>query len=413
MTQPVPAPSSGGALAGLKVVDLTRVLGGPYCTMILADHGAHVIKVEPPQGDETRGWGPPFAEREDGTRDASYYLGVNRNKEAIALDLRLPAAREVLLRLLEDADVLVENYKTGTLERWGLGFEQTLSLRFPKLIHCRVSGFGADGPLGGLPGYDAVVQAMSGLMSVNGEPGSPGVRLATPIVDMSTGLYSAIGILLALQERQRSGRGQFVDMTLHDCAAAMLHPQAANYLLGGKRPLPMGNAHPNVAPYDRWTTANGDIFLAVGNDRQFRTLVQVLDRPHLAQDPRFATNADRMNHRDALREALGEVLAGVDGALLADQLLRAGVPAGMVKPIDVALASPHMLARGMVVDTGEVTSVGTPVKLSRTPAVMRRDPPRFAQDTHAVLQAHGYESAEIDALIRSGALCSVRSGMPD
>ena len=390
-----------GALAGLKVVDLSRVLGGPYCTMVLADHGADVIKVEPPQGDETRQWGPPFAERADGTHDASYYLGVNRNKRAIALDISVPAGRAVLMRLLEGADILVENFKTGSMEKWGIGYE-TLSARFPGLIHCRVSGFGAEGPLGGLPGYDAVVQAMSGLMSINGEAGRGGVRLATPMVDIATGMFSTIAILMALQERTRSGRGQFIDMTLYDCATALLHPQAANYLLSGKRPAPLGNAHPNVAPYDKWSTRHGDIFIAIGNDRQFRILVEELGHPELASDARFVTNADRLVNREILRVELDQAFAQADGHALATQLLRAGVPAGVVLPIDEALASEHVKVRGMVVQTGALSAVGTPIKFSRTPAQMRCAPPSFAQDNDAVLAEKGYSPAEIARLKDDG-----------
>jgi formyl-CoA transferase len=393
-----------GALAGLKVIDLSRVLGGPYCTMILADHGADVIKVEPPQADETRRWGPPFATRPDGSRDASYFLGVNRNKRSIALDISRPPGREVLLRLLDGADVLVENFKTGTMEKWGLGYSQTLAARFPGLVHCRVSGFGADGPLGGLPGYDAIVQAMSGLMSINGEVGGSGLRLATPIVDLATGLYSAIAVLMALQERSRSGRGQFIDMTLYDCATALLHPQAANYLLSGVRPVPLGNAHPNVAPYDKWTTRTGELFIAVGNDRQFRDLVQIVGEPQLADDPRFCSNADRMAHREALREVLTQAFARADGKELAHQLLRAGVPAGVVVPIDSALASEHAKARALVVQTGDVPSVGTPIKFSRSCAQMRCPPPVFAADGEAILRESGFSSAQIDDLAQAGVL---------
>jgi formyl-CoA transferase len=403
-TRPRPTVAGASALDGLRVIDLSRVLGGPYCTMILADHGADVIKVEPPQGDETRQWGPPFADRGDGTRDASYFLGVNRNKRAIALDLSLPAGREVLLRLLENADVLVENFKPGTMEKWGLGHEATLAPRFPQLVHCRVSGFGAEGPLGGLPGYDAVAQALCGLMSLNGEAGGAPLRLATPIIDMATGMYSAIAILMALQERARSRRGQFLDMTLHDCGMAMLHPQAANYLLSGKRPLPLGNAHPNVAPYDLWPTARGDIFLAIGNDRQFQTLVEMLGLPGLGSDPRFTTNARRLENRDALRGELAGALALVDARETSDRLLRAGVPAGVVQHVDEALASPHAQARNMVVETEGVRSVGTPIKFSRTPARMRRGPPRFHQDTDPVLREAGYSADEIAALRREGVL---------
>jgi len=405
-----PPADSPGALAGIKVLDLSRVLGGPYATMILADHGAEVIKVEPPQGDDTRQWGPPFAERADGSRDASYFLGVNRNKRALALDISTPAGRAVVLRLLADADVLVENFKTGTMERWGLGYAQDLEPRFARLIHCRVSGFGATGPLGGLPGYDAVVQAMSGLMSINGEADGGGVRLATPIVDLATGLYSTIAILMALQERARSGRGQFLDMTLYDCATALLHPHAANYLLNGRRPVPQGNAHPNIAPYDKWPTRNGDIFIAIGNERQFHILVQTLGQPALAGDPRFATNADRFVNRAALREALTAAFAQADGQALAEQLLRAGVPAGVVLPIDLALASAHASAREMVVHTGDIASVGTPIKFSRTPAQMRHAPPVFAQDGAALLRDQGFTAEEVAALLRDGVLIAGRGG---
>jgi formyl-CoA transferase len=225
---------------------------------------------------------------------------------------------------------------------------------------------------------------------------------------MGTGLYSAIAILMALQERARSGRGQFIDMTLYDCAVSLLHPQAANYLLGGKRPAALGNAHPNVAPYDKWDTRNGEIFIAVGNDRQFRTLAEVLGCPALAGDARFATNADRMAHREALRAELARIFAGADAQDLAERLLRSGVPAGVVQAVDQALASGHALARGMVVQTGTVRSVGTPIKFSRTPAQMRREPPRFAQDNDSVLREHGYTQAEIDRLRSLGVLRAER-----
>lgn len=240
-----------GALAGCKVIDLSRVLGGPYCTQILADHGADVLKIEPPGGDETRGWGPPFL-----GDTASYFVGVNRNKRGMTLDLSQAAGQELLRHLLADADVLVENFKPGTLEKWGLGYD-TLKERFPKLIHCRVSGFGADGPLGGLPGYDACAQAMCGLMSVNGEADGDATRVGLPVVDMVTGLNAAVAILLALNERARSGLGQFLDITLYDCALSLLHPHAPNYFYSGKTPGRSGNAHPNIAPYETLPTASG------------------------------------------------------------------------------------------------------------------------------------------------------------
>src|SRR5712671_1974601 len=255
-----------GALAGLKVIDLTRVLGGPYCTMVLSDHGAEVIKLEPPQGDETRDWGPPF----DDAGDASYFIGVNRNKESVGLDLSKPAGRQVLLRLLGDADVLVENFKPGSMKRWGLGYEEVLSKRYPRLIHCCVSG------------YDAVLQAMIGLMSINATETSGATRLGTPIVDIATGLFSAIAILMALHERDKSGKGQYCDMTLHDCGMALLHPHAANFLLSGKRPKATGNPHPNLAPYSKFQTRTCEIFVAAGNDPAFRKFCELLGMPEMA-----------------------------------------------------------------------------------------------------------------------------------
>jgi formyl-CoA transferase len=398
---------SPGALAGLKVIDLTRVLGGPYCTMILSDHGADVIKIEPPQGDEVRDWGPPFAEGPDGTRDASYFIGVNRNKRSLALDIGKPAGRDVLLRLLEDADVLVENFKPGSMEKWGIGYE-TLSARFPRLVHCRVSGFGADGPLGGLPGYDAILQAMTGLMSVNGDPSTGPLRLGTPIVDMGTGLYAAVGILMALFERAQSGLGQFLDMTLHDCGMALLHPQAANFFLNGRRPMPTGNPHPNLAPYEKYVTRTGEIFVAAGNNGQFRKLCALIGREELAADPRFATNADRLANRAALVTALQACFAEEDGHALTLRLLRAGLPAAPVLPVDEAMAAPHTAHREMVTELDGYRGLGTPIKLSRTPGGTRAAPPRFAQHAAEVLAAHGYAPDEIAALERDGVLFARR-----
>ncbi|CAB3864440.1 CaiB/BaiF CoA transferase family protein [Achromobacter mucicolens] len=363
---------NAGALAGCKVIDLSRVLGGPYCTQILADHGADVLKIEPPGGDETRGWGPPFL-----GETASYFVGVNRNKDGMTLDLSQPAGQELLRHLLADADVLVENFKPGTLEKWGLGYDD-LKQAFPALIHCRVSGFGSDGPLGGLPGYDACAQAMCGLMSVNGEANGEATRVGLPVVDMVTGLNAAVAILLALNERTRSGLGQFLDITLYDCALSLLHPHAPNYFYSGKVPQRSGNAHPNIAPYETLPTASGPIFLAVGNNRQFAMLARTLDAPALAEDPRYATNADRLRNRQALRDDLAALLTRHEAATLADQLLRAGVPAAAVQTVDQALAHPHTRHRGMVLEQGDYKGVGSPIKLSRTPATLRKLPPDLA-----------------------------------
>lgn len=369
MAQTLP---NAGALAGCKVIDLSRVLGGPYCTQILADHGADVLKIEPPGGDETRGWGPPFL-----GETASYFVGVNRNKDGMTLDLSQAAGQELLRHLLADADVLVENFKPGTLEKWGLGYDD-LKQAFPALIHCRVSGFGSDGPLGGLPGYDACAQAMCGLMSVNGEADGEATRVGLPVVDMVTGLNAAVAILLALNERTRSGLGQFLDITLYDCALSLLHPHAPNYFYSGKVPQRSGNAHPNIAPYETLPTASGPIFLAVGNNRQFAMLARTLDATALSEDPRYATNADRLRNRQALRDDLAALLARHEAATLADQLLRAGVPAAAVQTVDQALAHPHTRHRGMVLEQGDYKGVGSPIKLSRTPATLRKLPPDLA-----------------------------------
>jgi crotonobetainyl-CoA:carnitine CoA-transferase CaiB-like acyl-CoA transferase len=387
-----------GALTGLKVIDLTRVLGGPYCTQILGDHGADVIKVEPPTGDETRGWGPPF--KGDA---ASYYIGVNRNKRGIVLDLARPEGREVLLALLETADVLVENFKTGTLEKWGLGYETVLKPRFPRLIHARVSGFGADGPLGGYPGYDAIIQAMAGLMSINGEPQAAPLRIGVPVVDLGTGLYAAVGILMALAERQRSGRGQFVETSLYDSAISLLHPHAANWFLSGRPPQRTGNAHTNIAPYDVFPTRTKPIFVAVGNDRQFERFCAEIARPDLPQDARFRTNKDRLVNRDALRTELEAALASLDGEAVAERLLAQGVPCGPVRDIPDALSHPHTRHREMVVEgEGGYRGTGTPIKLSRTPAGLRHLPPALGGASREVLAEAGYSEAEIDKLIAEG-----------
>lgn len=358
-----------GALTGIRVVDLSRILGGPYCGQILGDHGADVLKVEPPQGDDTRTWGPPF---KDGV--ASYYMGLNRNKRLMRLDLTSEAGRAVLMALLAEADVLIENFKTGTLEKWGIGHE-ALAERFPRLIHCRVSGFGADGPLGGLPGYDAALQALNGIMSVNGEAGGAPLRVGLPVVDMVTGLNAALGVMLALQERQRSGRGQFVEAALYDSGLSLLHPHGANWFMDGREPQRSGNAHPNIYPYDSVATATEPIFLAVGNDRQFAILCRHLGAPALSADERFATAGARSVNRVALKAALESLLAAHDGAPLADALVKAGVPCAPVLSVSAALQHPHTAHRGMVVDLpGGYRGIASPIKLSRTPASYRFAP---------------------------------------
>jgi formyl-CoA transferase len=393
-----------GALDGLKVIDLSRVLGGPYCGQMLADHGADVIKIEPPQGDETRLWGPPF----DQEGISAYFAGINRNKRKVALDLAKPAGRDVLLRLLEGTDVLIENFKTGTMEKWGLGYD-TLSKKFPRLVHARISGFGADGPLGGFPGYDAMVQAAAGLVSVNGAPESGPVRIGVPVVDLSTGMNACIGIMMALYERVRSGQGQFVDATLYDSAIALHQPHAPNYFMSGQKPLLYGNSHGNLAPYANFPTKGRNIVVGAGNDTQFRKLAQMLGKPELADDPRFRTNKDRLAHKPELEAELRALTKDRDGEAFANELMQNGVPSGAVQEVPDVMEHPHTRHRGMVWEKDGYRNVGNPIKLSRTPAGVRSKPKTFGADTRAVLAEAGYAAGEIDDLVDRGiALTRIR-----
>ena len=387
-----------GALEGLKVIDLSRVLGGPYCAQMLADHGAAVIKVEPPQGDETRTWGPPF----DKEGISAYFAGINRNKRTIALDLSKPEGREVLLKLLAEADVLIDNFKTGTMEKWGIGYADTLSKKFPRLVHARVSGFGEDGPLGGFPGYDAMVQASAGLVSVNGSPESGPVRVGVPVVDLSTGMNACIGIMMALYERNRSGKGQFIDATLYDSAIALHQPHAPNYFTAGQKPKLVGNSHGSLVPYSNFPTKGRNIAIAAGNDGQFRKLAQMLGKPELAQDPRFKTNKDRVAHRLELEAELRELLKDRDADSFSIELMKGGVPSGAVLEVPDVMEHPHTKHRGMVWEKDGYRNVGNPVKLSRTPAGVHSKPKKFGSDTKAVLAEAGYSATEIDNLIASG-----------
>lgn len=363
-----PATVGAGALQGVKVLDLSRILGGPFCGQILGDHGADVLKVEPPQGDDTRTWGPPFR---DGV--ASYYFGLNRNKRLQFLDLSVPEGQQRVRALMAEADVVVENFKVGTMEKWGIGYEQ-MRKELPHLIWCRVTGFGADGPLGSLPGYDAAIQAMAGIMSINGEVDGDPLRVGLPVVDMVTGLNATIGVLLALHERGRSGQGQLVDASLYDSGLSLLHPHAANWFMGRKVPQRSGNAHPNIYPYDVLSTGGAPIFLAVGNDRQFRLLCSHVGQEGLAQDERFATAGQRSVHRTELKPLLQQAFAPLDGVKLADELMAIGVPAAPVLDVAQALEHPHTAHREMVVTMGQYQGLGAPVKLSRTPASYRFAP---------------------------------------
>lgn len=383
------------ALNGIKVLDLTRVLGGPYATQILADHGAEVIKVESKIGDEVRGWGPPFI-----NDMASYFINVNRNKKSIAIDLTKQEGKDLIIELLKSSDVLIENFKTGTMEKWGLGYEEVLKDQFPKLIHCRISGFGAEGPLGGAPGYDAIVQAMTGMMSINGQPNGGDVRIGAPVVDMGTGLYSTIGILMALQERHKSGLGQYIDMALYDSALSLMHPHNANYFLSGKPGKATGNSHPNIAPYDKFKTATNEIFMGIGNDAGFARLCKALKLDHLIDDKRFLTNGDRVENRLDLTKYLEDKLSNVDGNEFSEKLLSAGIPAGPVRNIEEALNHPQTAQREMTISKDDYKGVSSPIKFSRSKSVgLKHKPPFIGQHTKEILKDAGYKDEAIEEML--------------
>ncbi|MGN6458703.1 MAG: CaiB/BaiF CoA transferase family protein [Achromobacter mucicolens] len=367
-------PKSGRPpLSGIRIVDFSRVIAGPMCTQILSDMGAEVIKIENPDGgDDTRKGAGPRAGGE-----SHFFMTYNRGKKSVTLDFTKPDGQKIVRKLLEKADVVIQNFRPGVLKKYGLDYA-TLHQKYPKLIYLSISAYGQTGPLSDRPGYDPVLQAESGMMSVNGEANGEATRVGLPVVDMVTGLNAAVAILLALNERTRSGLGQFLDITLYDCALSLLHPHAPNYFYSGKVPQRSGNAHPNIAPYETLPTASGPIFLAVGNNRQFAMLTRTLDAPALSDDPRYATNADRLRNRQALRDDLAALLARHEAATLADQLLRAGVPAAAVQTVDQALAHPHTRHRGMVLEQGDYKGVGSPIKLSRTPATLRKLPPDLA-----------------------------------
>lgn len=391
------------SLSGKLIIDLTRVLGGPYCTQILGDHGAEVVKIEPPKGDETRDWGPPFHEE-----DSAYYIGVNRNKRSMGLDLTKPAGRDVLLQMLERADILIENYKPGTMEKWGLGFEEVLSKKFPRLIHCRVSGFGSDGPWGGFPGYDAIIQAMSGWFSINGEKGSPPTRLGLAGVDMGTGLYSAIAILLALAEREHSNKGQYLDMTLYDCAVSLMHPHIPNYNFSGKVPGPTGNAHPNISPYDTFRTKTVDVFIGAGNDGAFAKLCNALERAELIADPRFAKNIDRVENRESLKVELEASLIRIDGHEICEILANAGLAVGPIHDTQQVVDHPHTHHRQMTIEKDWYKMTGTPIKMSRTPGSLKRLPPKYGEHSHELLEEFGFSATEIEELLSQDVVLNKR-----
>jgi len=392
-------------LDGTLVLDFTRVLSGPYCTMQLADLGARVIKIEQPGlGDDTRRWGPPFVGGESG-----YFLSINRNKESVTLDLKHPEARRVLGPLIDRADVVVENFRPGTIERLGFGHERLLA-RNPRLVYCSISGFGQTGPRASEPGYDAVMQAEAGLMSITGPEDGPPYRLGVAIADMATGLYAAQGILAALIARARTGTGQFIDIAMFDSVAAMLTYQAGIFFCDGTVPRRLGNRHPSISPYDAFRAADGEFVLAVGNDEQFRRLCVVMGQPALADDPRFKTNEARVEHVGSLKEILDRFFAPMTRDELVRTLTAAGVPSGSVRSVAEVLEDPQVAARGMVVPlahatAGDIAVLGTPLKFSATAADVRTPPPLLGQHTDAILANDvGLSEEEIARLKAEGAI---------
>ena len=401
-----------GPLAGLRVLDLSRVLAAPWATQILGDLGAEVLKVERPgKGDDTRGWGPPFLQDGSARPDAAYYLCANRNKRSVAIDFARPEGAALVRRLAADADVLVENFRTGGLAKYGLDAPALLAAN-PRLIYCSVTGFGHTGPYAARGGYDFLIQGMSGLMSVTGRPeGEPGagpLKVGVPVSDLFTGLYATVAVLAALNHRNRSGEGQHIDCALLDSQVALLVNQAMNYLVGGEVPRRLGNAHPNVVPYRDFAASDDYVLVACGNDGQFRALCALLGRDDLAADPRFATNAGRLRERRVLEVELARAIAPWRAAELLAAMGKAGVPGGPINSIDQVLADPQVAAREMLRemrrdDGTEVRVIGFPARLSRSPASYRLAPPRLGQDTRAVLEAElGLGGAEIEALRTAG-----------
>ena len=384
-------------LDGITVLDLTRVLSGPYCTMLLADMGARVIKVEQPhKGDDTRAWGPPFLEGE-----SAYFLSINRNKESVTLDFKHREGRALLEHLLGRAAVLVENFRPGTLTRLGLDYE-TLSKDYPRLIYCSISGFGHTGPRWKQPGYDAIMQAEGGLMSITGTADGPPVRLGVAIVDIVSGMFAAYGIAMALLARERTGKGQEVDLAMLDATVALLTYQAGNFFASGKVPARLGNRHPSIVPYETFTASDGDFVLAVGNDDQWRTFCRVAG---LVDDGRFATNRQRVSGYDSLRPFVAERLKERPRQHWIDTLTAAGVPCGSVRTFDELFADPQIDAREMIAmvehaTIGPLKALGVPVKLSETPGAIRTPPPTLGQHTDAILGHDLGLSAEAIADLR-------------
>jgi len=395
----MPSAESQGALSGIRVLDLTRILAGPLCTMMLGDMGADVIKVEPPgAGDDTRSWGPPFAEGE-----SAYYLGVNRNKRSITLNMAVKSGQEVLAGLIRKSDVLVENFKVGTLEKWGFG-NDWLQANAPRVVRCSITGYGATGPKAGLPGYDFILQAESGLMGITGEPDGTPMKYGVAIVDICTGMLACNTVLAALNARHTTGRGQHVEVSLFDSGLAMLANVAANHLVSGRDAGRFGNGHPNIVPYTAYPTSDDMIAVAVGNDAQFVKFAAVLGHTEWASDAQFTRNQDRVMNRDKLDAMIKLELARDGAEVWIARLMAAGIPCGRINSVAQALAAPHAIARDMVTTVehptaGAVKMLGIPFRFSDTPASIRRAPPLLGQHTEAVLREElGFSDTRIAEL---------------
>jgi len=398
-----------GPLSHIKVLDLSRVLAGPWCTQILGDLGADVIKVENPAGgDDTRSWGPPFLKDEEGEdAEAAYYLCANRNKRSIAVNMRTPEGLEVLRDLAARSDVVIENYKTGGLKKYGLDYDSVAALN-ADVVYCSITGFGQTGPLADQPGYDFLIQAMGGLMSVTGE--DKPMKVGVPAVDLFTGVYAAGAIMAALIHRDRGGGGDYIDMALLDVQAAMLANQASNFFVSGRSPGRGGNAHPNIVPYQDFPTRDGRIAVAVGNDRQFTAFAEALGRPDWAEDPRFGRNADRVANREVLVAEITLVLNQADADEWLQRLQAAGVPCGPIQTVAEVFDHPQARARTLAFQTAvtgaqAATLVANPMRLTQSAPQYRRAPPRLGEHTSEVLQERlGLDQNKVDALKECGAV---------
>ncbi len=396
-----------GALSHIRVLDLSRVLAGPLAGQILGDLGAEVIKVERPgRGDDTRAWGPPWFDNADAeNRQAAYYLAANRNKRSVAIDIARPEGQALVRELAAQSDVVLENFKAGGLARYGLDYA-SLSAVSPRLIHCAITGFGQDGPYAHKPGYDVLIQAMGGLMSVTGEPDGPPQKAGVALADVMTALYAVIGIQAALAHRERTGAGQFIDLALMDVQAAALVNQAMNYLVSGTPPTRMGNAHPNIVPYQAFRAADGHFILTVGNDDQFARLCDAIGRADLAADARFATNAARVDNREVLIPILAGIFAEGTTAHWLDAIGAAGVPCGPINDLAGVFADPQVRHREMATAVPDsagraVPTLGSPLKLSGTPGTPRTAPPALGEHTDAVLRDRLGRSPQAIAELRA------------